>query len=224
MIDDDVRADVRAAEDLAGSTPIDGGALNGVAWTGDADRVVWLHPAWQTVEILPEHVRDALRIGRLDLVAVAFACRATGTWRPLLAGVNAWCYGGSEHGVERTRRVLALADLETRLEAAVAVLDADGPVEAYYLLSNEGHVHGWGPALFTRFLDAADRRESGRALGLDPALAGAVNGLVPGSDLAAADWGTAEYAFYLGLLHRVAAEAGVSPTSVEAALAAKFAD
>jgi hypothetical protein len=224
VIDDDVQAEVRAALDLAGSTAIDGGALDGVSWAADADRVVQLHPAWRAVEILPEHVRDGLRIGRLDLVAGAFACRATGTWGPLLACVNAWCYGGSEHGVERTSRILALPHTEARLEGAVATLDADGAVEAYYLLSSTGHVHGWGPALFTRFLDAADRRESDRALGLDPALAGAVNGLVPGSDLGPADWSTAEYAFYLGLLHRVATEVGAAPVAVEAALAAKFAD
>jgi hypothetical protein len=224
LIDDEVRADVRAALDLAASTDIEGGVLDGVSWTADGERAVDLPPSWRQVEEVPAHVREALRIGRSDLLAVASHCRGTGSWAPLLACVNAWGYGQSGYGAWRTRRILDLPDLEVRLDAAIATLDADGPLEAYYQLNNEGHLHGWGPMLFTRFLDAADLRGSGRALGLDPALATAVNGLVPGSNLGAADWGTAEYAFYLGLLHRISDEVGVAPTAGEAALAAKFAD
>jgi len=220
----EVRADVRSALDLAASARIDGGVLDGVSWTADGERAVDLPPAWRAVGEVPAHVRDALRVGRSDLLAVASDCRGTGTWTPLLASVNAWGYGRSGYGAWRTRRILDLPDVEVRLGAAIATLDADGPVEAYYQLNNDGHLHGWGPMLFTRFLDAADLRDSGRALGLDPVLATAVNGLVPGSDLGAADWGTAEYAFYLGLLHRIADEVGVGPATVEAALAAKFAD
>lgn len=224
MIDDEVRADVRAALELAATAPIDGGVLDGVTWTGDDERAVDLHPAWRREPLLPEHLRDALRIGRSDLLAAASACREAAVWSPLLACVNAWGYARSGYGAWRTRRILDLPDVGARLAAAVATLEAEGPLEAYYRLNNDGHLHGWGPALFTRFLDVADRSETTRALGLEPALAAAVNALVPGSDLGAADWGTAEYAFYLGLVHRIADEVGVSPTAVEAALAAKFAD
>lgn len=223
MIDDEVRADVMAARELAATTVIDDGILDGVTWTVDEERAVGLHPSWRSVDALPAGVRETLRIGRPDLLSVAAACRGTGSWASLLACVNAWCYAESGDGAWRTRRILDAADLEVRLAAAVATLDADGPVEAYYQLNNDGHLHGWGPALFTRFLDVADRREAGRALGLDPVLAVAVNGLVPGSDLGAADWATAEYAFHLALLHRIASEVGLAPTLVEAALAAKFA-
>ena len=222
MIDHEVLADVRAAVDLAACTDIDGGALDGVGWTADTERGVDLHAVWRSVDELPERLSDPLRVGRSDLLAAAGECRATGRWAPLLASVNAWVHGASEDGARRTRRILDQPDLESRLAAAVATLDGAGPVEAYYLLNNRGHLHGWGPVLFSRFLDAVDRRESGRALGLDASLARAVNGLVPGSDLGTADWATAEYAFYLGLVDRIAAEAGVGPTQVEAALAAKF--
>ncbi|GAA1961255.1 hypothetical protein GCM10009798_21280 [Nocardioides panacihumi] len=223
MIDDEVQADVRAAQALAASTDIGGGALDAVTWTADPERAVALHPSWLTEPLLPERVRHELRIGRSDLLAVATECRATGRWAPLLVCVNAWGLAESGYGAWRTRRMLELPDLEPRLAAAVATLDDHGPIEAYYLLNNDGHLHGWGPALFTRFLEVVDGREPGRALGLDPTLAGAVNGIVPGIDLEAADWGTAEYAFYLALLHRIADEVGVAPVSVEAALAAKFA-
>jgi hypothetical protein len=224
VIDDDVLADVRAAQALAAATDIDGGVLDGVTWSASDERTVDLPPSWRRVEELPGQVREALRIGRSDLLAVAARCRASGAWAPLLAGVNAWGYGMFTYGAWRTRRILDLADAELRLDAAIATLDGDGAVEAYYQLNNEGHLHGWGPTLFTRFLGVADLRDSGRALALDSALATAVNGLVPGSDLGAADWSTAEYAFHLGLLHRIAAEAGVAPTIVEAALAEKFAE
>lgn len=222
MIDDEVEADVRAALELAETTQIEGGALDGVTWTVDAERVVSLDPAWADETLLPADVRKTLRIGRPDLLSVAAECRDLHRWSPLLAAVNAWCFGPSGEGPWRTRRILDLADVEARLEAAVVSLDGDGPVEAYYRLNNEGHVHGWGPALFTRFLDAADRREDERALGLDQVLARAVNGLVADCDLGPADWATSEYAFFLALLHRIAREAGVPATVVEAALAAKF--
>jgi hypothetical protein len=195
-----------------------------VTWISDSERTVDLHPGWRTMEDLPDHLRSAQRIGRSDLLAVAAECRGTAVWTPLLTVVNAWCYGRSGYGAWRTRRILDLVDVGRRLTAAVATLDADGPLEAYYQLNNDGHLHGWGPTMFTRFLDVADQRGSDRALGLDAALARAVNELVPGCGLGAADWGTAEYAFYLGLMHRIAAEAGVAPPMVEAALAAKFAD
>jgi hypothetical protein len=221
-IDDEVRADVRAALDLAASVVIDRGVLDGVTWSRDDERAVDLHPAWRGEELLPGHVRDTLRIGRADLRDLAGECRETGRWSSLVAAANAWGYGRSGYGAWRTRRILALPEAEARLAAAVATLDVEGPVEAYYRLNNEGHLHGWAPALFTRFLDAADLRSAGRALGLDPALADAVNTLVAGSDLAPADWGTAEYAFYLGLMHRIAAEVGLAPTVVETSLAAKF--
>jgi hypothetical protein len=223
-IDPAVRADVRAALELAATTPIRGGALDGVTWTADEERAVPLHGGWSAEDLLPGPVRASLLIGRSDLLAAAARCRGSGRWAPLLVAANAWCYGPSPDGPGRTRRLLARPDLEARLATAVATLDTLGPIEAYHRLLNDGHVHGWGPALFTRFLDAADRRESEHALALDATLARAVNGLVPGSDLAVADWGTAEYAFHLGLLHRVAAEVGVAPTAVEAALTAKFAD
>ncbi|SFC04291.1 hypothetical protein SAMN04487968_103177 [Nocardioides terrae] len=224
MIDDEVRAAVGAALELAATTEIEGGALDGVSWTVDDERPVVLHPAWREVAQLPGDLRAGLRIGRSDLLAVAATCRAGSGWAPLLAAASAWSFGRSDDGAWRTGRILDRGDVEPRLEAVVATLDAVGPVDAYYLLANEGHLPGWGPSLFTRFLDAADRRAGEHALGLDRVLARAVNGLVPGSDLAAADWSTAEYAFVLGLLHRIAGDVGVGPTIVEAALAEKFAD
>lgn len=222
MIDTEVLADVRVASELARSTALATGVLDGVAWVASADTGVELHPGWRALEPLPGPVRDSLRITAEDLAGVAAEARERGLWLPLLVAANAWGYGTSGYGAWRTARTASVPDAEVRLAAAVATLDADGPVEAYYLLNNAGHLHGWGPALFSRFLRLADRRTQGRAVVIDAALAAAVNALVPGSDLGAADWGTAEYALHVGLLHRIAADVGVDPAIVEAVLTAKF--
>lgn len=221
MIDDEVQADVRGALAMAAAVPLERHRLDGVRRAAGDERTTDLHPTWRSERALPGHVRDALAIGRSDLVAVARECRASGRWAPLLTSVNAWGYGESGYGVWRTRRILALADIEDRLDAAVATLDGEGPVAAYYLLNNEGHLHGWGPALFTRFLEVVDLREAEGALGLDTGSAHAVNALVPCSDLGAADWGTAEYAFYLALVHRIAADLALDAPIVVAALASE---
>lgn len=224
LIDEEVRGDVRLAEDLARTCDIQQHVLDGVHWVDDPGRRVGLHPSWHTEPLLPAAVREAGRIGRADLAAVASECRRAGAWAPLLAAANAWSYGESGYGHWRTRRTTQLPDVEVRLQAAVATLDADGPVDAYYQLNNEGHLHGWGPQLFTVFLHFADDRRDGRAMILDGALAAAVNALVPDSDIGTADWGTAEYAFYLGLLHRIAAMNGVDAATAEAVLWGKFRD
>ncbi|UDY22476.1 hypothetical protein [Nocardioides sp. Kera G14] len=222
MIDNEVLTDVRIAAELARTTVLAGGVLDGLAWTVDPSAGVELHPSWRAEPRLPGHVRTTLSISRSDLASVAADCRHSGAWIPLLVAVNAWSYGASGYGAWRTARTAALPDAEIRLSAAVATLDVHGPVEAYYQLNNEGHLHGWGPSYFTRFLHAADQREHGRAIAIDASLADAVNALVPGSDLGPADWGTAEYAFHLGLVHRIAGEAGVDAAVVEAVLGAKF--
>jgi hypothetical protein len=230
VIDAEVRADVEVAGVLGRTSAIAAGVLDGVTWVAHTlpHQAVELHPAWAKEPLLTQGVRSSLRIGRADLLDTAQSCRQGGTWLPLLVAVNAWGYGISGYGAWRTSRIAGLPDAEVRLAAAVATLDADGPVEAYYLLNNDGYLHGWGPAFFTRFLHLADRRadQPGAecALVLDTPLADAVNALVPGSDLGHADWGTAEYAFHLALLHRIAGDVGVNVSVVQDTLYDKFQD
>lgn len=226
MIDDEVLADVTAARAHARACELRPGVLDTMAWQ-PREGSVELHPAWHSEPLLDYEAREALRITRSALSATALRCRAEGRWAPLVVVANAWGYGRSAHGAWRTRRILSLPDVEDQLAAAVATLDDRGAVAAYYRLNNHGHLHGWGPALFTVFLELADARTPGtvdepRALALEAATASAVNALVPGSALGAADWGTAEYALYLTLLHRIAAEMTGDPVAVRAALAAAF--
>ena len=219
MIDDEVLADIAAAEAEAAACELDGATLASLSWGDEPGGSVGLHASWQGEDRLPEHVRRDLRIGRGDLARVTAECRAAGAWLPLLVASSAWGLGESGFGLWRTRRVASIHDAEIRLRAAVATLDAEGPVAAYYHLNNDGHLHGWGPALFTRFLACVDPR----ALTLDVAQAAALNHIVP-ADLAieANDWGTADYAFYLAVINRVAALQLVSPRWVEATLAERF--
>lgn len=219
MIDDEVLADIAAAEAEAAACELDGATLASLSWGDEPGGAVALHVSWQAEDRLPEHVRSGLRISRGDLARVTAQCRAAGAWLPLLVATSAWGLGDSGFGLWRTQRVAAIADAEIRLQAAVATLDAEGPVAAYYHLNNDGHLHGWGPALFTRFLSCVDPR----ALTLDVPQAAALNHVVP-AELAieANDWGTAEYAFYLAVINRIAGLQLVSARWVEATLAERF--
>lgn len=219
MIDDEVLADIAAAEAEAAACELDGAILASLSWGDEPGGSVALHESWRAEERLPEHVRTHLRVGRGDLARVTAECRAEGAWLPLLIATSAWGLGDSGFGLWRTKRVASIADAEVRLRAAVATLDADGPVAAYYHLNNDGHLHGWGPTLFTRFLACLDPR----ALTLDVPQAAALNHVVPADlGIEANDWGTAEYAFYLAVINRVAEMQLVSPRWVEATLAARF--
>lgn len=219
MIDDEVLADIAAAETEAAACELDGATLAGLSWGDEPGGAVLLHESWRSEQRLPEHVRDSLRIGRGDLARITAECRAGGTWLPLLVATSAWGLGESGFGLWRTKRVAAIADAEIRLQAAVVTLDADGPVAAYYHLNNDGYLHGWGPGLFTRFLACLDPR----ALTLDVSQAAALNHIVPADlTIEANDWGTAEYAFYLAVLNRIAGLQLVSPRWVEATLAERF--
>lgn len=208
MIDEEVLADVAVALGEAAACEIDERALTGLTrppWREEPSVPVALHESWRGEERLPPHVRDSLRITRADLARITAEARGGGVWVPLLVAASAWGFGESGFGHWRAKRIAALPDAEVRLQAAVATLEADGPVAAYYHLNNDGHLHGWGPPLFTRFLNCV----SPRALVLDVAQAALLNRLVPDDvAIAANDWGTAEYAFYLAVASRIGSVGG----------------
>ncbi|WP_300676808.1 hypothetical protein [Nocardioides sp.] len=217
MIDTRMGREVRAAIEAARSSALDARALDdlGRSGRGEVATEVALHPSWAEVASLPAHLRERLGVGRADLDEAAARARADGRWAELVAVSAAWGYGRSSYGSWRTARITTLPEVAERLAATVEVLDVEGPVAAYYRLVNEGHLHGWGPASFTRFLAAADLRGAGRAVMLTPAIAAAVNGLLVLDEIAVADWPTVDYAFHHALTHRIAAECGLDVTVVE---------
>lgn len=154
-----------------------------------------------------------------------------------VVNINAWGYGLSGYAKYRTDAVIngdrvRFADSARR---ALAILNAHGPVAAYYFLLNNsaGHVSGWGPAFFTKFLYFADARnqpeskEAG-ALILDQIMDGQVRELVgdpagrPGlGKFRRGAWTTGEYAFYVALLGHIGKARKLRADRVEAVLFAR---
>jgi len=215
VVDTKVGREVRAAIDAARSCALDARSLEQIDWEAAPSTATALHPAWDAEAALPAAVRERLGVSREDLDEAAAHARAGGPWLTVMAAANALGYASSSHGAWRTARIAALPEVERRLADAVATLDAEGPVAAYYLLANEGHLHGWGPAYFTRFLAAADGRGDDRAVILTPEIALGVNRLLVVDEIAAADWPTVDYAFHHALLHRIATDVGSPVAMVE---------
>lgn len=157
-------------------------------------------------------------------------------FREFLVLVNAWGYGNSARGLPRTLKVLEdepqfVASARGALTRLHDASRRNPAVDAYFHLNNrkEGHVRGWGPAFFTKFLAFADPATHAdpdanrdQALILDRWIATAVNQLMA-SELARpatrrspvrrfANWGwtTPQYAYYLRLVARLAQEPAFS--------------
>lgn len=141
--------------------------------------------------------------------------------------VNAWGYGRTGYGYSRTARV-AGADFIPAARRALELLqdpaDDLAPVAAYFHLRNEGHVHGWGPAFFTKFLMFADPANATgssltrtRAVVLDRLTAARTNDFLSApfrqrrprqnarlGRFGASGWNTVQYAYYLALVRTLA--------------------
>lgn len=143
--------------------------------------------------------------------------------------VNAWGYGKTGYGHSRTTRV-AEGFYESALRAIEILHDRSddiAPITAYFHLNNRGHVKGWGPAFFTKFLMFVDPANSGdkdldrlHAVVLDRLTATRANGFLPeglnssrprkGALLGRfgqSGWTTVQYAYYLSLLSALARQA-----------------
>lgn len=185
-------------------------------------------------EYLPEEVQlPDSRLTRSSLLAQGRSLSpnsALPDLRNFLWLVNAWGYGLFGVGVPRTVKVLADPErFETSGRNALTILhDASSEsaaVEAFFYLNNEaGHIRGWGPAFFTKFLafaDPANQPDSTLtrqpALILDQWIAAAVNHYLPEryrsrrpskktplGRFAPSAWNTPQYAYYLSLIDRLA--------------------
>lgn len=156
--------------------------------------------------------------------------------------VNAWGYGTTGYGHTRTANVAA-AFYESALRAAEILHDLSddlAPITAYYHLNNEGHVNGWGPAFFTKFLMFVDPANSGgedfdrvRSAVLDRLTASQANGFLSRElksrrsrrsaslgRFGQSGWTTVQYAYYLSLLSALATHEPFAddPMKVERAL------
>lgn len=156
--------------------------------------------------------------------------------------VNAWGYGTTGYGHTRTANV-AEAFYESALRAVEILHDPSedlAPIAAYFHLNNEGHVKGWGPAFFTKFLMFVDPANSDandldrvHAAVLDRLTASQTNGFLsnevksrrprrssPLGRFGQSGWTTVQYAYYLSLLTALATQKPFAkdPMKVERAL------
>ena len=159
------------------------------------------------------------QISRADLFALGDKCSLEGGWTRLLVASFAWGTGTTGYGPFRCSEILKQPVVEVSLAAAVSRLTSHGPLAAYFYLNNrsEGHIEGFGPAFFTKFLYfAGGRSRGGRALILDQVLAGAVRTLASNPKLLdGASWTTDEYAFYFSYVGGLARLKDVEPDEVE---------
>ena len=144
-----------------------------------------------------------------------------------LHAVNAWGYGTTGYGPARTLGVARAPNFVDSARYVVSLLrrtTEDAAVEAYFYLNNAGHVHGWGPSFFTKFMAFADPANQPNASpGREPAqildrwTAQSMNWIiqkhhatsaamapVPIASFKRWSWRTPQYAFYLRLLGRLA--------------------
>lgn len=211
------------ARDAAGVT-IDRRIHVALPEAGDEQqRPVPLTQAWQEGAAIGFDCH-APALTRRAVINAAKRSRDDRDWIRLLAYSNAWGYGPAGYGVTRHNRIASAPGTADRLQTAVTILDDAGPVPAYYYLNNRssGHIRGFGPAFFTKFLyfaDCAHPLQPRGALILDAVLAAQVKSLAgPVAFPRRAGWLTRDYSFYLALMGRMALERNLKPDQLEAAL------
>lgn len=166
---------------------------------------------------LPAEAGEYRRITRRDVLI------AHGLPQSLVAGY-VWGTGTSAFLVGRRARVFRDNDRERiadRLQSAAAKLRNGNTVEAYesMLRGHPNNLKHLGPSFFTKFLYAADAKDSrpGRALILDQFVAVALKDL-DGWDISrTGPWGPTTYENWLDHAHRLATAERVRPDAVEMA-------
>lgn len=147
-------------QEARGAVPIDVRAPDSNSLTRDMDPELRFARSFRPH--LPDDVGQTLTRARL----LAQGLELTPTASPeeirrFLYMVSAWGYGTAGYGHARTKRLAMSDGFLDAARAAIEIIqteDANAPVAAYYILNNssEKHVHGWGPAFFTKFLSFAD--------------------------------------------------------------------
>lgn len=179
-----------------------------------AEHVVRLGSNWlKSPELLPVGLRASDSISRQDMFDLSVECHeGRSSWTDLMAGSYAWGTGTTGYGVSRWLRIVRESRdgvLEQQLGEAVVSLEASGPVAAYWRLNNEGHIHGLGPAFFTKFLYFANGEQAVGARDFQPVILDQVlarkMGTVSSERLVLPDsgFGTPQYARYLATIAAV---------------------
>lgn len=137
----------------------------------------------------------------------------------LYVAASAWGTGPSPQGVVRRIRPLTPdpARFDTWIRDALDVLHSEGPVAAYRLLNNAGHIKHLGPAFFTKVLYFAGYRSDRpglRPLIMDQYVVKELNRRC-NFRWRSTGWSTDQYEQYLVWTHDCAQGYGVEPDAVE---------
>ncbi|WP_327430490.1 8-oxoguanine DNA glycosylase OGG fold protein [Streptomyces sp. NBC_01236] len=180
---------------------------------------------WPTALDECPHVGRWPRVDRRTVFRIASQADTSEGRRHLLVAALVWGTGTKAQSVNRRARIFqpsSLADIDTRLGAALDVLRERGAADAYWAFNNDRHVPHLGAAFFTKVLyfaghDSATVRH--RPVILDSVVSrvlkatGAVDASWPGNG-----WTTDQYRLYVEGVHEYAQARGVLPDQVEAAL------
>lgn len=170
--------------------------------------VDWLsaiHGSAQILESLPSAV------DRITTAVTVQACIQREAIPEAFIACMVWGHGHSGYGPFRTARILSGFSkpanqpvdptVVNRLRTSIDRMQTDGPVDAYRYLNNEGHVAGFGPAFFTKwlyFISAADDPYGAQAA---PALDQLVTRWLRDNAAVSLRYGrTSDYARYVELL------------------------
>lgn len=145
---------------------------------------------------------------------------------PAFVTAMLWGHGRSNYGPSRTARVLAHASeakahsgaeiASDKLAESVRRARRDGAVEGYRYLNNEGHIHGLGPAFFTKWLYFVTARGQARAARAAPVLdALVITWLHTDADVRLRAGKTPDYQRYVDVLQAWGEPHRLNPVEVE---------
>nr|WTB35280.1 hypothetical protein OG781_42645 [Streptomyces sp. NBC_00830] len=165
------------------------------------------------------------RVDRRAVFSIASQADTAEGRRHLLVAALVWGTGTKAQSVNRRARVFehsSPADIDARLDAALAALRERGATEAYRAFNNDQHIPHLGAAFFTKVLYFAGGENPARPYRpviLDSVVSRALKDLkTVDADWPENGWTTDQYRQYLEGVHNCAQKRGVQSEQVEAAL------
>ncbi|MCX4426010.1 hypothetical protein [Streptomyces mirabilis] len=165
------------------------------------------------------------RVDRRTVFGIARKADTAEGRRHLLVGALVWGTGTKARSVDRRAQIflhIPTADIDARLDAALAALREREATEAYRAFNNNQHIPYLGAAFFTKVLYFAGGESPAlphRPVILDSVVSRALKDLeTVHADWPKNGWTTEQYRQYLAGVHDCAQKRGVQPEQVEAAL------
>jgi hypothetical protein len=165
------------------------------------------------------------RVDRRTVFSIARKADTVEGRRHLLVAALVWGTGTKARSVDRRAQIFLhtpTADIDARLDAALAALREREATEAYRAFNDNQHIPYLGAAFFTKVLYFAGGESPAlphRPVILDSVVSRALKDLeTVDADWPKHNWTTDQYRQYLAGVHDCAQKRGVQPEQVEAAL------